>query len=63
MNALSKSRAGRDQRVELNALPAERLVPSINPLRTTVSSSTLLFKTIPSGSGRLIEAFELSTIR
>ena len=28
MNALSKSRPGRDQRVALNAVPAERLVPS-----------------------------------
>ena len=51
MNALSKSRPGRDQRVAVNAVPAERLVPSINPLRTTVSSPILLFKTIPSGSG------------
>lgn len=63
MNALSKSRAGRDQRVAVNAVPAERLVPSISPLRTTVSSLTLLIKTIPSGSGRLIDAFEFSRIR
>ena len=28
MNALSKSRPGTDQRVALNAVPAERLVPS-----------------------------------
>jgi len=63
MNAFSKSRPGIDQRVALNAVPAEKLVPSTKPLKTKVSSPALSFKIIPSGSGWLMDAFAVWTER